>query len=576
MKTKIHKWVSLALILSALVALSVVAFATDGYTEVGTTAELLTALSGDADKIRLTDDIYAISGDTNSITINRDVEVDLNNHTWGGFTLSTASAEDKTPVVTISNGNITLGDNNCNIISHMSGSLTLTNIVMNGKLSLGAGTTTAIDGCTITRTAPNPEGSYLNGDYCAIAFYENWGSDYAQITSISNSIISGYYIGINMAFGSIDSIANSHIEGMVGDGITVTTYVDQSTPTTIGEISASQITGGEEGYAIRLQAGRADDEIKSAIGEISDCNLIGGKGGINGGTIGTLHNCDIYGEYFAVSNFTGTITAITDCTLRADGAYGKGIENTGTISTISGCTFEASYTSLHNHPGGHIGSVTGNTINAPIPNGGTIDALTDNIFTIPEEGAIDNNAFEDNAFGESSIGVITVCENNTFAETEIVEYTMQFARQIRLYEPWGVRVSVMVNANGTALELENNSAIESIGMYFLQGGAHPTQDTLTAKGIWVAGEYNELLSTTQDVFSSDFIGIQTNKLDETVYYMACLKMADGTTVYSEIRSLSLIDLLNAGADNSNMSYEERNVYRAILNWFEAYQNYLNR
>lgn len=260
MKTKIHKWASLALILSALVTLSVVASAADGYTEVGTTEELIAALTGRADKIRLTDDIYAIEGDTSHITVSHDLELDLNDHTWGGFTLLTAPGESGTPTVTISDGYLTFGDNDSEIIRHTSGSLTLTNIVMNGKLSLGAGTTTAIEGCTVTRTAPNPAGSYLNGDYSAIQFLQNWDSDYARITSIKDSTIIGYNLGINMAFGSIDSITGSYIEGMEGCGILVTTYANQTSPSTIGTISNCHIVGGADAFAIKLQTGSADDE----------------------------------------------------------------------------------------------------------------------------------------------------------------------------------------------------------------------------------------------------------------------------------------------------------------------------
>ena len=57
--------------------------------------------------------------------------------------------------------------------------------------------------------------------------------------------------------------------------------------------------------------------------------------------------------------------------------------------------------------------------------------------------------------------------------------------------------------------------------------------------------------------------------------MGALTLADGTTVYSDVREMSVLELLQAGVSNASMSTEEKNVYQAIINWYDAYQTYLN-
>ena len=566
MKSKTKFLASVMLLLALLLTIPALAATMDGYTEVSTAEELVSALIGDAAKIRLTQNIDTTAQTTDRFQIDRTLELDLNNFTWTakapsegdyGMLYLTGSGD-----LTVKNGAISLGTGGSVAIWMYSEgtALELQGVTLNGSIANIKGTVRAITSCNISLSVAN------GGGTGALVVGAGNHSSSGSVGLIQNSTISGNgtnVCGISLFSGTISSIADCTISSDGGWGMNL---VDA----TVIELLRTSVTGGISYGTIGSVHLTAEDTI-DVMNHVTITGGSDGWGISNSGKIGTITDCHISANLDAICN-NGAITTISGCTLLASGTYGKSIENGSgaTIGTVSGCTLTATQSSLHNHPGASIKTVTSNTINTRVANGGTITSLSSNTFTIPESDAINNTGW-----GEGKQGTITTCENNTFAEESPAVYTMKFARQIRLYEPWGVRVSMMVDLNGSAIALQNNSNVKSVGIYFLQGGTAPGQETMAASGTLVASEFNAALSSSQDVYSSDFVGIQTSKLAETIYYMGALTLADGTTVYSDVREMSVLELLQAGVSNASMSTEEKNVYQAIINWYDAYQTYLN-
>ena len=151
----------------------------------------------------------------------------------------------------------------------------------------------------------------------------------------------------------------------------------------------------------------------------------------------------------------------------------------------------------------------------------------------------------------------TITATNTAEDS-----TLSFTGQIRLLEPWGLRVNVGIpNAA--------QSEIESVAVTFTQG----TRTEI------VTADYNADYSAVRDGiwYSADLTGIQTQYLGEDIDFTVVVTLAGGTTIETEEnKTVNMVDVLESCAASDDYSREEQNVYEAILNWFTAYQAYLAR
>lgn len=139
--------------------------------------------------------------------------------------------------------------------------------------------------------------------------------------------------------------------------------------------------------------------------------------------------------------------------------------------------------------------------------------------------------------------------------------SLRFTGQIRLIEPWGLRINVGM-PDGTTQD-----DIRSATVTFTQKNETKT----------ITAEYNAAYSQARGglYYNADFTGIQTQYLDEPIEFTAVVTLRDGTTIETEgVKTVNMVDILESCAASSAYSRAERNVYTAILNWFNAYQVYL--
>ena len=544
-----------ALALAAALILAVPALAADtsadGYTIVSTADELMAELSKGTQKIRFGADI-----DTTEIVGEYDetegggfisiglgtssLEIDLDGHVWTAKTLESSDPYlDGAGAIYIYSGSIT---------------------IKNGKINIS------------------------NGDDGTAIWVK--GGDLA----LSNVTMNGGVI----CEASIDYIGQSTIS-MDDNGETVAALT-LANNATIGTLVESTITGGGDMFGARVDEGCKIDRIMG-------CTIDGGI--LNQGEIGAIFMVDDYtidGIWGDGSIIGGTVPGDTPWTCEAirmsggeigmiDGVTIAGIYMTGgEIDTITDCTispYQGETTgnsqlspdaiSLQNAA---IGTIANNTITAEgngygIYNKGAIFDLGENTFvsgnqstdvlndggdlTITAEGTL----LYGNEFTSSDgswFAQNTGAGGTVTAPNATVERGLRFTGQIRLLEPWGLRVNVGIPSVA-------QSEIESVKGTFTQGDRI---ETVTAD---YNADYSEVRSGIW--YSADLTGIQTQYLDKDIDFTVVVTLADGTTSETdETKTVNMVNVLENCAASGDYSREEQNVYEAILNWFTAYQAYL--
>lgn len=640
MKKKIKTWLALVMTLVLALALVVPTLAADSsedeYTVVATADEILGAFDTGATKIRLGNDIE-FSGFF--LVPCRDITLDLNGHKLAAVDSENAHAviyfRSEYPVLlTICNGTVEWsGDEGAAIMRETGAAmLTLDSVTVSGGI-VNFGTVGPIkvgEGSSVDRISGGTiQGDSSTGDE-AIACHGTIGT--IQNCTVAYDDPAGGGTGA-LRVGGVFDVWTGHVGTIynctfTGSGDRVSGIALFSG--TIDEINNCTITGTEDRFSL-VNCGSIG---AITVGEGNTIESIGGGGTIgsseveygimNYGTIGSIQNCTITGLYDSVCTH-GTIDSIIGNTLTAAGEYGIGIEVVapGSIQTLSENHSTSMQAFIIVHKDAAVGQITNNTANAKISNGGlqgagTVELISGNTIIAPEsDDAIYNGGslttLGDNdltakeggvgIYNEGTIQTISVpvsVSNETLFTAEAgwtllnkgtvtnytliqnpdpVTYEIKFARQIRLYDPWGVRVSArIVDSNGVVLTPDD---IETVGIYFYQaadGETVTSSEQLMTKGNYIGSAYNENLSEARGYtyFSSDYTGVATNKLDATIYYMGCAELTNGETVSSDVREMSLFDLLTTAADDSAGGYsaEEKAVYQAILNWFDAYQVYL--
>ena len=530
------------LALAAALILAVPALAADEYTLVGTADELMTALNSGAEKIRFTKDIdmAALSQTpTSNLVITSSLELDLNGCTWTipVFNGNTGRPGDETVAplyfgsgdnldrnFVIQNGTISVKDaDNRYALWQYSGTLTLSGVTMNGGVAVGG--TCEIINCQISR----------NSSTGAAAL---WVSDGGRVEKIQNSTLTG--------------------KGSSACGIFLQSNAS------IGEILACTVTGDENsgdngGITGSGAIGRIVMEDGFSIDEIRGVSITEGIELVTGGEIGTITGCEISAGAAPGSDdeldaaiwvTNGTIGRIEGNTITAQEAFG--IVNTGTISDLG----ENAITS---------GATRGGQPAHVVNDGGTLCVTAEG--TVKQvsfdfgSGAFMKDVFiadEGGWYVQNTGAGGTVTTPNATEE----DVALRFTGQIRLIEPWGLRVNVGIPGVET-------SKISSVVVTFIQGG---TTKEVTA-------EYNAAYSQAKGCadYSADLTGIQTQYLNESISFTAEVSLADGTTLSSEEeKTVNMVSILTSCAASSDYTREERNVYTAILNWFNAYQAYLEK
>lgn len=547
-----------ALALAAALILAVPALAADtsedGYTIVSTADELMAALSEGTQKIR-----FGVDIDTTEIVGEYDetegggfisiglgtssLEIDLDGHVWTAKTLESSDPYlDGAGAIYIYSGSITIKNGKINIsngddgtaIWVKGGDLALSNVTMNGGVICEA----SIDYIGQSTISMDDNGETV----AALTLANN-----ATIGTLVESTITGGgdMFGARVDEGcKIDRIMGCTIDGgILNQGeIGAIFMVDDYTIDGIwgdGSIAGGTVTGETPwtSEAIRMSGGE--------IGMINGVTIAGIN--MTGGKIGTILNCaispyqgEITGDSWITSNAisiqNATIGTIKDNTITAEG-NGYGIYNKGTISDLGENTF-----------------ISGNQSTDVLNDGGDL--------TITAEGTLlYGNEFTSSGgswFAQNTGAGGTITAPNATEEDKALSFT----GQIRLLEPWGLRVNV-------GIPNVAQSEIESVKVTFTQGDriemvtAGYNADYSQAKGgVW---------------YSADLTGIRTQYLNEDIEFTAVVTLTDGTPIETEEnKTVNMVNVLESCAANGDYSSEERAVYEAILGWFTAYQAYLAR
>ena len=540
-----------ALALAAALILAVPALAADGYTEVDTAEELIAEIAVGTSQIRFVDDIDM--GDTSyeAVRISSALELDLNGHTWTvrdaanntAIHLGAYGVENPQVDVTIRNGTIDASASGVGyaLWLYEGGTLSLNSVTIKGGVATD-GIIESIAYCNITQNHGNGAaalclrdnaevkdivgGSLTGAVYHAFGVYVSAGASIGSIRSCTITSDFEYSIALNEHGATIGAI-----------------YMTEGTITGIrGYDNLAAITGGTVPgdmpwtcEAIRMSGGE--------IGMIDGVAIAGIY--MTGGEIDTITDCAIspyQGETTgnsqlspdAISLQNAAIGTIANNTITAEG-NGYGIYNKGTISDLGENTF-----------------ISGNQSTDVLNDGGDL--------TITAEGTLlYGNEFTSSGgswFAQNTGAGGTITAPNATEEDKALSFT----GQIRLLEPWGLRVNV-------GIPNVAQSEIESVKVTFTQGDrtemvtAGYNADYSQAKGgVW---------------YSADLTGIQTQYLGDSIGFTAVVTLTDGTPIETEEnKTVNMVNVLANCAASGNYSREEQNVYEAILNWFTAYQAYL--
>lgn len=542
-----------ALALAAALILAVPALAADDYTEVDTAEELIAEIAAGTSQIRFVDDIDM--GDTSyeAVRISSALELNLNGHTWTvrdaanntTIHLGAYGVENPQVDVTIRNGTIDASASGVGyaLWLHEGGTLSLNSVTIKGGVATD-GIIESIAYCNITQNHGNGAaalclrdnaevkdivgGSLTGAVYHAFGVYVSAGASIGSIRSCTITSAMDYSIVLNEHGATIGAICMT--EGTI-TGIR-------------GYDNLAAITGG----TVTGETPWTSEAIRMSGGEIGMINGVTIAGiNMTGGKIGTILNCaispyqgEITGDSWitsdAISIQNATIGTIKDNTITAEG-NGYGIYNKGTISDLGENTF-----------------ISGNQSTDVLNDGGDL--------TITAEGTLlYGNEFTSSGgswFAQNTGAGGTITAPNATEEDK----ALRFTGQIRLLEPWGLRVNV-------GIPNVAQSEIESVAVTFTQG---TRTETVTA-------EYNADYSQAKDGvwYSADLTGIRTQYLNEDIEFIAVVTLTDGTPIETEEnKTVNMVNVLESCAANGDYSSEERAVYEAILGWFTAYQAYLAR
>ena len=544
-----------ALALAAVLILAVPALAADtsedGYTIVSTADELMAELSKGTQKIRFGNNIDMGNTSYDAVRISSALELDLGGYTWTvrdaanntTIHLGAYGVENPQVDVTIRNGTIDASASGVGyaLWLYEGGTLSLNSVTVKGGVATD-GTIESIAHCNITQ--------YQGNGAAALSLRDN-----AQVKDIVGGSLTGavyHAFGVYVSAGaSIGSIRSCTITSAMDYSIVLNEhgatigaiYMTEGTITGIrGYDNLAAITGGTVPgdtpwtcEAIRMSGGE--------IGMIDGVTIAGIY--MTGGKIDTITDCSIspyQGETTgnsqlspdAISLQNAAIGTIANNTIIAEG-NGYGIYNKGTISDLGENTF-----------------ISGNQSTDVLNDGGDL--------TITAEGTLlYGNEFTSSGgswFAQNTGAGGTITAPNATEEDKALSFT----GQIRLIEPWGLRVNV-------GIPNVAQSEIESVKVTFTQGDrtemvtAGYNADYSQAKGgVW---------------YSADLTGIQTQYLGDSIGFTAVVTLTDGTPIETEeTRTVNMVNVLKNCAASGNYSREEQNVYEAILNWFTAYQAYL--
>ena len=544
-----------ALALAAVLILAVPALAADtsedGYTIVSTADELMAELSKGTQKIRFGNNIDMGNTSYDAVRISSALELDLGGYTWTvrdaanntTIHLGAYGVENPQVDVTIRNGTIDASASGVGyaLWLYEGGTLSLNSVTVKGGVATD-GTIESIAHCNITQ--------YQGNGAAALSLRDN-----AQVKDIVGGSLTGavyHAFGVYVSAGaSIGSIRSCTITSAMDYSIVLNEhgatigaiYMTEGTITGIrGYDNLAAITGGTVPgdtpwtcEAIRMSG--------CEIGMIDGVTIAGIY--MTGGKIDTITDCSIspyQGETTgnsqlspdAISLQNAAIGTIANNTIIAEG-NGYGIYNKGTISDLGENTF-----------------ISGNQSTDVLNDGGDL--------TITAEGTLlYGNEFTSSGgswFAQNTGAGGTITAPNATEEDKALSFT----GQIRLIEPWGLRVNV-------GIPNVAQSEIESVKVTFTQGDrtemvtAGYNADYSQAKGgVW---------------YSADLTGIQTQYLGDSIGFTAVVTLTDGTPIETEeTRTVNMVNVLKNCAASGNYSREEQNVYEAILNWFTAYQAYL--
>lgn len=545
-----------ALALAAALILAVPALAADDYTEVDTAEELIAEIAAGTSQIRFVDDIDM--GDTSyeAVRISSALELDLGGYTWTvrdaanntTIHLGAYGVENPQVDVTIRNGTIDASASGVGyaLWLHEGGTLSLNSVTVKGGVATD-GTIESIAHCNITQNHGNGAaalslrdnaevkdivgGSLTGAVYHAFGVYVSAGASIGSIRSCTITSAMDYSIVLNEHGATIGAIymTEGTITGIRGyDNLAAITggTVPGDTPWTC---EAIRMSGGEIG----MIDGVAIAGIYMTGGEIdtiTDCAISPYQGETTG-------NSQLSPDAISLQN--AAIGTIANNTITAEGE-GYGIWNgLSTIADLGENEFQGNpiWQGLPAHVLNDGGNVTVSAAG--------ILSQDKNTFTSLSSWSIQNTGYPGS----------TITATNTAEDS-----TLSFTGQIRLLEPWGLRVNV-------GIPNVAQSEIESVEVTFTQGDRTKI----------VTAEYNADYSQAKGGIwcSADLTGIQTQYLGEDIDFTVVVTLAGGTTIETEeTKTVNMVDVLKSCAANGAYSREEQNVYKAILNWFTAYQAYL--
>lgn len=153
----------------------------------------------------------------------------------------------------------------------------------------------------------------------------------------------------------------------------------------------------------------------------------------------------------------------------------------------------------------------------------------------------------------------------------VVSFSENFVGQLRLIEPWGLKVSTSALIDGEAFTQAHYDAVKSAGFYFYEGDTDDAATVKTGKYVKVS-EYTAIDGKLY--MSGAMNGIYTKDLDKTVTVVAVITLNNGTTVTSAIKKIVPLDFITSLKDNENVSAAERAVYKAMYDMHVTYKAYL--
>lgn len=542
-----------ALALAAVLILAVPALAADEeFVEVRTETELIAALNDSEKDIVFTEDIT-----TQSMVNIGSVAINLNGHTWTvkgeGPLVVDPETDDGVHII---NGKIENDTDNTVVLRQWSGRLFLSDLVIEGGIS--GNNINDINSCNIVLDLGDG-----NGNGAAALQVASGGTieqiRYSSITA-HGQMTRGIYIREDASIGSIDDcvIASDYdASDLGGCSIANSGTIGSITDCDIDGIYGGEIIGGSDlpyGAAIYFHSVDDVDEGRT-VGNIGRLHSVKISGiWMNGGEIGAIENCKISTVSGSCPIFVSrgaTIGLISGNTITAD--QNECITNQGTIANLGENTIIGDYvrcgqpSHVFNTMGGNLTVTATGTVQEvefQFGDGPTMDKVF-----IADNG----DWWVQNAYG---MGGTVTAPNATVEEDK----ALRFTGQIRLIEPWGLRVNV-------GIPNVEQREIESVEVTFTQGNR---TKTVTAK-------YNADYSQAKGGvwYSADLTGIQTQYLDDSISFTAVVTLADRTTIKTEEpKTVNMVNVLESCAANGAYSREEQNVYKAILDWFTAYQAYL--